>query len=61
MKKCSDCRFRQHPEWAVLIPGFMICINPKAGELGRLDLQRVSKGDEFCGPEGKWWENQDGE
>jgi hypothetical protein len=55
---CKDCKWRQHPEWAMLLPGFMICVNDNAGEVKRLDIQRTCKGDAYCGTEGKWWEKK---
>jgi len=59
MEKCRECRYCQHPEWAVLIPGYMICVHPKAGETGRLDLQRLLDDDNHCGKSVKWWESKD--
>jgi hypothetical protein len=55
-KNCSNCKYCQHPEWAILVPGFMICVHTKVNDVGRLDVQRVMDDDEHCGPTAKWWE-----
>lgn len=57
MKQCKSCKYREHPEWAMLLPGFKICTHPKA-TIGRLDIERVMDDDNHCGPEAKWWEEK---
>jgi len=59
MKKCKTCKHCSHPEWAVLIPGYMICIHPNAEGSGRLDVQRLLDDDLHCGKSAKWWEPKD--
>jgi len=55
-KLCAECRYCQHPEWAMLMPGYKICGHDRADDTGRLDIQRTVNDDKHCGPEGKWWE-----
>lgn len=59
-KSCRDCRYALHPDWAEMLPFFLICTHPKtinsSSACGRIDVQRNLKGGDFCGPEGKWWE-----
>ena len=59
MNKCKTCKWCQHPEWAVLIPGFMICVHVNAGDTGRLDVQRLLDDNKHCGKSAKWWEAKD--
>jgi hypothetical protein len=57
MKTCKSCTYRQHPTWAILIPGYMICNHPKS-TVGRLDIERMMNDNEHCGPDAKWWEEK---
>ena len=63
---CTTCLYYTHPEWAVLIPNYMICSNPKADGVGRIDILRAKVERttrrtaiiDSCGPEGSWWEGK---
>ena len=56
---CKTCKFYQHPEWSLLIPGYRICAHPKANGVVRVDVQRMMDDKNHCGREGKWWSPKD--
>jgi hypothetical protein len=53
-KLCYNCRFSKHPNWAVMLPSFIVCEHPDGIEIGRIDVLRASS--KYCGPRPKWFE-----